>query len=586
MSPLIVRYPTWKEIFGTPPTEGEMLNEIHALDRLHTISLLSQMNLLLALDGFHPDEQRTIELQTFLVNLLIDEDLFAHLRDKFGKERLAYLRPFHSLQVLTLIKRVMLDGSKIGGLQPGTDNQANIRLGRCLIMINDFLITPENISAIRPERPSSKRKIALQLQMGSSLEISNPPEIHTSVVRSDMIFGNLVKSVPGSLNVRKAFEQSSGMTLEDYVDHILGLLTYYLTLDPRKLIENPGLSYIAVKTIFAESPKDIVGRFWLMELVTMDGLEASLREPTGLKAHLDFIALRKKPFLEVGQDSVIALHLGFVQEKLESGLFWAIFNSLGTKEERSLLFTDWGHLFEEYVSQILAKCLVASTDKYVSFPRFSDNNEEAFDGIVSAGKYLVVMEFKGGFLNANAKYADDADEFVRDLDRKFGAQKGAGVEQLVRKIAAVFAEKPVTRRSLKGFDTSSVRVVIPVLVVQESFVSSELTASYLVDVFGTLKRKERLDPSITCTFPVVMDVSEVEALKPFLAAGKVSLIDCLMERVRMGSGGLLSFRDFFRHYRQEKNIETVPDDETFARFKQIMDRISMRFFKKPLEPES
>jgi hypothetical protein len=395
-----------------------------------------------------------------------------------------------------------------------------------------------------------------------------------------------VKSVPGSLNVRKAFEQSSGMTLEDYVDHILGLLTYYLTLDPRKLIENPGLSYIAVKTIFAESPRDIVGRFWLMELVTMDGLEASLREPTGLKAHLDFIALRKKPFLEVGQDSVIALHLGFVQEKLESGLFWAIFNSLGTKEERSLLFTDWGHLFEEYVSQILAKCLVASTDKYVSFPRFCDNNEEAFDGIVSAGKYLVVMEFKGGFLNANAKYADDADEFVRDLDRKFGAQKGAGVEQLVRKIAAVFAEKPVTRRSLKGFDTSSVRVVIPVLVVQESFVSSELTASYLVDVFGTLKRKERLDPSITCTFPVVMDVSEVEALRPFLAEGKVSLIDCLMERVRMGSGGLLSFRDFFRHYRQEKNIETVPDDETFARFKQIMDRISMRFFKKPLEPES
>jgi hypothetical protein len=83
-----------------------------------------------------------------------------------------------------------------------------------------------------------------------------------------------------------------------------------------------------------------------------------------------------------------------------------------------------------------------------------------------------------------------------------------------------------------------------------------------------------------------MDVSEVEDLRPFLAAGKVSLIDCLMERVRMGSGGLLSFRDFFRHYRQEKNIKTVPDDETFARFKQIMDRISTRFFKKPLESDS
>jgi hypothetical protein len=581
-----VRYPTWKEIFGTPPAEGEMLKEIRVLDRLHTILLLSQMNLLLALDRFHPGEERTIELQTFLVNLLIDDDLFAHLKDKFGKERLAYLRPFHSLQVLTLIKRVMLNGSKTGGLQPGTDKEANIRLGRCLIMMNDFLVTPENISAIRPERPSSKRKIALQLQMGSSLEISNPPEIHTSVVRSDMIFGKLIKSVPGSLNVWKAFEQSSGITLEDYVDHILGLLTYYITLDFRKLIEDPGLSYIAVKTIFAESPKDIVEKFWLMELMTMEGLEASLRLPTELKPHLDFIALRRKPFLEVAQDSVIALHLGFVQEKLEAGLFWAIFNSLGTKEERSLLFTNWGHLFEQYVSQLLAKCLGTSTERYFSFPRFSDNDEEAFDGIVSAGKYLVVMEFKGGFLNANAKYADDADEFVRDLDRKFGAQKGAGIEQLVRKIAAVFAEKPRTRRSLRDFDTSSVRVVIPVLVVQESFVSSELTASYLVDVFGTLKRKERLDSSVIYTFPIVMDVSEVETLKPFLAAGTVSLIDCLMERVRMGSGGLLSFRDFFRHYRQIKDIKTVPDDETFAHFKEIMDRISLRFFNKPLGAES
>jgi hypothetical protein len=569
-----------------PPTEAGMLNEIRALDRLHTVSLLAQINLLLALDRFHTNEQSTIELQTFLVNLLIDDNLFAQLRAKFGNEKLAYLRPFHSLQVLTLMKRVMLNSSNVGGLQPGTDNQANIQLGRCLIMTNDLLVSQENIAAIRPERPSNKRKIALQLQLGSSQEISNPPEIYVSVVRSDMIFGNLVKSIPGSLNIREAFKQSSGMTLEDYVDHILGLLTYYLTLDFRKLTEDPGLSYIAIRKIFAESRSELVERFWEMELVTMDGLEASLREPTGLKAHLDFIAMRKKPFLEVAQDSVIALHLGFVQEKLESGLFWAIFNSLKTREERASMFTYWGHLFEQYVSQLFTRSLRGSVMTFVPSSRFSDNDEEAFDGVVSEGKYLIVMEYKGGFLSANAKYAEDEHEFVRDLDRKFGSDKGAGIEQLVRKIAAVFAENPAKRRPIRGIDTSGVKVVIPVLVVQESFVSSEITASCLADLFGTLKRKEKLDSSVAYTFPLVMDVSEVEFLKPYLAGQNVSLIDCLMERVRMGHGGFLSFRDFFRRYRQERNIKTVPDDETFAHFKQIMDRISLRFFKRPLEPES
>jgi hypothetical protein len=572
-------------MFKKRPTEAELLDEIRPLDILQTVSLLARINLFLALDRFHSHEQRTTELQTFLVNLLIDEDLFAHLRETFGTEQLANRRPFHSLQILTLIKRVALHGSKIGGLQPDIDKQALYRLGRCLMMINDFLVTPENISALRPDRPSIRRKIALQLQLGSSFEVANPPAIHTSVVRSDMLFGDLLKRVHSPLNLRGTFEQNSGMALEDYVDHILGLLTYYITLDFHKLIEDPRLAFIGVNTFFAKGPQDIVEKFWLSELMTTDALEASLREPTELKPQQEFIAFRKKPFLEVAPNNAIPLHLGFVQEKLESGLFWAVFNSLSTMEERSLLFTDWGHLFEEYVSRILAQSLRGAAEDYIPFPRFSDNDEEAFDGIVSAGKYWVVMEYKGGFLSAKAKYAEDEGEFVRDLDRKFGAQKGGGVEQLVRKIAAVFAEDPANRRSLKSVDTSEVKVVIPVLIVQEPFVSSEITASYLVDIFGTLKRKHRLDRRVVYTFPLVLDVSEVETLKPFLAAGMVSLVACFMERVRMGGVGLLSFRDFFRQYLQDRKIAFVRDEETLVRFRQIMDRISMRFFGKPLEPE-
>jgi hypothetical protein len=124
--------------------------------------------------------------------------------------------------------------------------------------------------------------------------------------------------------------------------------------------------------------------------------------------------------LEVEAENAIPMHVGFVQEKLESGLFWRIFNSLKTAEERLSLFTDWGRLFEEYVSRILVQCCAASGENYSPFPKFSDNGDEAFDGVISSGKYWVVMEYKGGFLNSNAKYTEDEEEFIKDLEKKFG----------------------------------------------------------------------------------------------------------------------------------------------------------------------
>ena len=464
------------------------------------------------------------------------------------------------------------------------DIDAAHRLGRCLIMANDFLFTPENLRHIRRERPSIKRKrIALQLQVGSGLEVNNPPPIYTSIVRSEMIFGEILKEVSCSLDIRSLFQQRSGMALEDYVDHVVGLLTYYITLDFEKLIEDPGLACVNLNTFFPETSKDLTPKFRDMEQTSLDKLETSLTEPSLLKPYHDFIVMRKRPLLEVEAKSAIPMHVGFVQEKLESGLFWAIFNSLKTPEERFSLFTDWGHLFEEYVSRMLAQCCAASKENYIRFPKFLDNGDEAFDGIISAGKYWVVMEYKGGFLTSIAKYAEDEEEFIKDLEKKFGCEKGAGIEQLARKIGAVFSANPKQRRPLVGLDSSEVKIVVPVLIVQEPFVSSEVTVPYLVDIFGNLKRKQQLDQRVVYTFPIILDVSELESLKPYVTGKRLSMVECLMERVRIGTNGFLSFRDFFREYLLQRGIERVTDDETLTRFRAIMNRISLRFFNKPFE---
>ena len=553
MSPVPITYPTWKETFGTRPTEDQLLDEIRPLDRLHTFWLLARINILLAVDRIQRDPKETIGLQTYLVNTFIDEKLFDSLKKKFGRESIVDRQPFHSLQILTLMKKVILYGAREGGIRPDVDREGAHRLGRCLLMVNDFLFDEENSRAISASRPSSKRrKIALQLQVGSGLEVNNPPSIDRSTVRSDIIFNEIAEKKRTTLNVRALFPLRTGLNLEEYVDLIFGVLTHYTILDSKELIEKTGLACVNVKTYFAEANANSVERFWQMELTTLDDLEEMLRKPSPLKPQHDFIAFRQKPFVHVGEGNAVPIHVGFIQEKLESGLFWSIFHSLASDEERESLFRNWGYLFEEYISQTVCQALEKAPETYFAFPKFTDNNEEAFDGIVVAGDYCVVMEYKGGFLKAEAKYAEDEDEFIHDTDKKFGAGKKAGLEQLSRKVGAIFAAKDHQKRLLHGIDLSNVKVVVPMLIVQEPFISSEITATYLVEEFGSLKRKQQMDPSITCTFPLILDVSEVENLKPYLSSGKISFIDCIMKRIGTGSSGFLSFGDFLRGYVSER----------------------------------
>jgi hypothetical protein len=481
-----------------------------------------------------------------------------------------------------LMKKVVLEGARTGGLRPDTEREAALRLGRCLMMVNDFLFTEGSARATRADRKSTRRRrIALQLQVGPGLEVNNPPTIEKSIVRTDMIFREMPTKVQPAFDISGTFYRKTGLALEEYVDQIFGVLMHYINLDPLKLIEETGLACVDVNKYFPGIPKESVERFWRLELASLDELEEMLRKPSRLKEHHDFIAFRKNPFIQIAGENAVPIHVGFIQEKLESGLFWSIFNSLTSDDERDALFREWGRLFEQYVSQTLLQSFKGTPETYFPFPRFADNCEEAFDGLVAAADCWVVMEYKGGFLKADAKYAEDEDDFMRDTDKKFGSDKKAGMEQLARKIGAIFAPTAKLRRPLQGIDHSGVKVVVPLLVVQEPFISSEITTPYLVDVFGTLKRKQHLDPKVTCTIPLVLDISEIESLGPYLLSGKISFIDCIMERVRIGATGFLSFGDFLREYINQKKIERVKDTGTLERFRAIMKRSSERFFKKP-----
>lgn len=481
---------------------------------------------------------------------------------------------------MLLLKLVLIEAGKTGNRRPDSDREASYALGRCLIMANDLLSSDEGIRAIRSKRPSqNRRRLALLLQLGSSFEVNNPPDIVASVARSEILFGEILRRTRCSLNIPAVFREQTGIELDQYVDFIFGALAYYFAFKWEQVMENAGLACINTKTFFAQD-QSAAAKWWQIEQTTVGNLAQALQVRNNLENRHDFIALRRTPFLEVAPDNAIPMHLGFVQEKLEVGLFWAIFNSLSTPQGRSDLFTDWGHLFENYINEILSSSFVGQNELFIPSPKFSDRNEESFDGVVMAGNHLFVFEYKGGFLKADAKYAEDEDAFIDDIQLKFGKGEDGGLTQLAKKIGQVFSSDLRKRRSITGVDSNRASVVVPVLIVQDTFVSSEIVHPFLYEVFGSLKRKQDFDRRITVVGPVTLSIGDVEMLRPYLKNGKISFRECIMSRISLGLMKHLSFHDFFRDFLARHEIDRMWDEDARKRFRSVMDRVSRRFFNK------
>jgi len=201
-----------------------------------------------------------------------------------------------------------------------------------------------------------------------------------------------------------------------------------------------------------------------------------------------------------------------------------------------------------------------------------------------------VFECKGGFLPNNAKYAESLDEFLKGLEKKFATGSGAGLEQLVRKISQVFAAHKNNQRELEGIDLSQIDIVVPVLVVQDNFVSSFLTVPWLAKSFRDSMRKKTLNHKVVLTSLLVLHVEDVENLHTYVKAGDFSLGECLIQAGMKGDprpGRLFAFADLLRLFLQEKRIDRVPTNDFDRKFREVLDRLCLRFFNKkfgPIEP--
>jgi hypothetical protein len=585
---------TWQELFDVSPVEQEVIDVVSTFNRESTIVLLSRLGTYLFVDQFRRITAETAALQDLLVQDLLDVDVQKRLRARVPGPNFSFRRCFHSQQVLTLLKWVVVHALLVGGEEPDRNPDALKLLGTCLLKTNDLLMSQgmsAQIAADRKKPRTAERYLRLQLAVGSGIEIFNPPPVPTSIVRSQTIFEDIATRGTTSANLSDLFAQQSGLHLDSYVDMIFGALAGYMSRRPQQLLDDPALTLFNPVTFFGNSiSSEAAYQFWSMESHSIDELASSLSMPSALVSHKDFTAFRMKPFIRLSSGSVISPHPGFVQEKLEIGLFWTIVNSL-QGDIRQKAFDTWGNLFEIYVNELLSDTARASREQYFAFPEYKakKHHHESFDSILISGKVCVAIECKGGFLPNSAKYADDLEKYRSSLDKKFGTEKGAGVEQLARKIGHVFAAKKEDERELEGIDLSQVKIVVPVLVVQDNFASSRLTTPWLAKAFRDLMRKQSLSRRIVVVSLLVLHVEDIESLQTYMQSGNFRLGDCFLFAGKRGDPGLFQpvfqFSDIFEDFLKENGIGAISHRQN-TRFSEIVNRITLRFFGQTLEPET
>lgn len=130
----------------------------------------------------------------------------------------------------------------------------------------------------------------------------------------------------------------------------------------------------------------------------------------------DFVPFKARPLIEVQTDKFLCTDIGFLIEKMHSGVYWAIFDGL-SEAERPRLFKAWGILFEEYVNWFLTDRALTTPLLFYSAPKWRDGREY-FDGAFVQDSRFMPMEYKGGFIKIEARYSGNPNAFESDLDLK------------------------------------------------------------------------------------------------------------------------------------------------------------------------
>ena len=336
------------------------------------------------------------------------------------------------------------------------------------------------------------------------------------MVRFRESFHSLQKKCSSSKNidVHEIFYEATGLNLQDYQYLIFEILAHYLNLSQQSVLRKKDL---------AVNPKEFPNLTplydKLLQHICIPINELATEGENTPSLPNEFRLWRKYPLVKISENEIICIDIGFLEDKLETGVFWHLVNQL--KKEKSgkdnVLISLRGQVFEDYVASIIERGINNQTpsgmENYIIRPQYVQRQqEECTDIAVCGGDNLILFECKTPLLSAKTKFSGN---FCNLYD---GIKPNAikGVEQLWSAIQTLGHADTTQRRQVEGIDISQVRKIYPVLVLSDFIFSVPFMNRFLNLEFQNFVRYNDLNKHLKIMPLTVLTTDDLESLEPYL----------------------------------------------------------------------
>lgn len=556
---------------------------------------LTRINVLLGRQAIlRENRKKQRELHELLISNYLDPELVEDiLKPRFGHFTADERPIFFRQQILNLLRMCVLICRENATVTTEGKSHGAYELGRCCLMMNDLLVSAKEELATSTGTDRKQRR-QISLQIAPNIELNNPPQAARAIVRAEALFSEILRSDEMSATFKKelpgfdlegAFKAATGLSIDEYKEVVLTMISFLVARTPDEIMNNAGLFRRSEIIKGTRITPDKFANYLALDSMSLAEVKARFVNRTKkLLPQFDIVWFRRWPLLALDDEIIGWADPCFMVERLSSGIYWIIVDSLKGKDKDDAL-KAFGFLFENYVAEVLR--LVPLRDgMFIDQPKYT-NGDKSVDGIIHCGDALIMIESKGSFMEIAAKYSGKIRKFEGDLDKKFGLdpKKGTekGIAQLAKHIERLFPKQLSLRDHISELDRalqashSRIEKITPVLIVREPILRFSGVEEILSDRFLRLLKQRHVSHSVKINPLAVIDIDTLEEMKPNLMAGDFTLQQCLNARAaRDPAYRSFSWHDFLVESFPE--FATKADEEVNAKFESIMDRGTRNLF--------
>ena len=335
-----------------------------------------------------------------------------------------------------------------------------------------------------------------------------------------------LEKTDSNIDVNALFYQATGLTLRNYYHLIALIVVKYLNLSLEAISEGEESLFID----FKGSPdlKPLYDKLLPHACISVNTLAAETEKSTNLTN--EFRLWRQHPLVTLSGNRIICVDIGFLLEKLQSGVFWIIRNQLEKckRGDGQKIISLWGDVFEDYAASIIKRSINSqkpSVERCILNPQYVGKGvNECTDITICSDNTLILLECKAPLLRAEVKFGGDFDKLRREFRTKLvgtkmvgGREKPKGVGQLWHAIQTLGHTNRKERRKVEGIDITKVKKIYPVLILSDSVFGAPCINWFLNLEFQRFVKYNALMKHLKIMPLTILTPEHLEQLEPWLS---------------------------------------------------------------------